>query len=61
MTPGERESLVPGFFAPEYVRGTMQLSCLRALMMEDDEDEKLCAHSGQGPTGPELFRFLIRF
>jgi hypothetical protein len=30
-------------------------------MMEDDEDEKLCAHSGQGPTGPELFRFLLRF
>jgi hypothetical protein len=39
----------------------MQLSYLMVLMMEDDEDEKLRAHSGQGPTGPELFSFLSRF
>jgi hypothetical protein len=43
MTPGERESFARDFFAPEYVRETMQLSYLMALMMED---EKLCAHSG---------------
>ncbi len=60
MTPGERESFVRGFFAPEYVRETMQLSCLMALMMED-EDEKQRTHSGRGPTGHELFGFLLRF
>jgi hypothetical protein len=61
MTPGERESFARGFFAPEYVRETMQLSCLRALMMENDEDEGRRTHSGRGPTGHELFRFLLRF
>jgi hypothetical protein len=61
MTPGERESFARGFFAPEYVRETMQLSCLMALMMEDDEDEKRRVHSGRDPTGHELFRFLLRF
>ena len=61
MTPGERESFARDYFAPEYFQETMQLSYLMALMMEDDEDEKLRAHSGRRPTGPELFRFLLRF
>jgi hypothetical protein len=61
MTPGERESFARGFFAPEYFWETMQLSCLRALMMENDEDEKRRTHSGRGPTVLELFRFLLRF
>jgi hypothetical protein len=61
MTPGERESFARDFFATECFRETMQLSYLMALMMEDDKDEKLRAHSGRSPTGPELFGFLLRF
>jgi hypothetical protein len=61
MTPGERESFARGFFAPTFVRETMQLSCLRVQMIENDEDEKRRTHSGRGPTGHELFRFLSRF
>jgi hypothetical protein len=60
MTAGERESFARGFFAPEYVRETMQLSCLMALIMED-EDEKRRVHSGRDPTDHELFRFLLGF
>jgi hypothetical protein len=61
MRLGERESFARGFFAPKYVRETMQLSCLRVLVMENDEDEKRRTHSGRGPTGHEPFRFLLRF
>jgi hypothetical protein len=61
MTPGERESFARGFFAPKYFRETMQLSCLMALMVENDEDEKRRTHSGRGPIDHELFRFLLRF
>ena len=61
ITPGERESFARDFFAPAYVREAMQLACLMALMMEDDEDKKKRTHSGRGPTGHEPFRFLMRF
>jgi hypothetical protein len=58
MTAGERESFARDFFATEYFREAKQLSYLMALILEDDMDKKLRAHSGRGPTGPDLLGFF---